>query len=82
MKETNYFCDICKSKVHHIEMENSRLRRQVIFETETTEGRACKPYITSEDLDLCEECIETVLTGEAIFASGAMGYNKYYFKSK
>jgi len=61
--------------------ENSKEHKlQVIFETEQTEGRSCKPYLSNELVDLCDECFSKVLKGQYIFAYGAQGYNKYYFK--
>lgn len=76
MKKEIYECDICES-----EADNVNLDIQVIFETECNEGRSTAPYFRDEVLDLCNICKEKNLRGNYIFASGAMGYNKYYFKT-
>ena len=75
MKQVNYICDICKKGncIHH------DFELQVIFITEQNEGRNSKPYLETVKIDLCEECISKILNGQSVFASGAMGYNKYYF---
>ena len=78
MKETKYICDVCQD---HTEYQKG-LGVQVIFETEQNEGRSSKPYLQDVELDLCEWCMRNILRGNYIFASGAMGHNKYYFKRK
>lgn len=50
------------------------IRYPVIFVTEQTEGRPVKPYISYQDLDLCNECRNIVLRIEA---NGAQGMNQY-----
>lgn len=70
-----YFCDICKST----EDVGSK-QMQVIFTTNTTDGRGCDPYLSIETFDICGVCFEFVLRGDAIFAHGAQGNNTYHFK--
>ena len=53
---------------------------KVVFVTEQTEGRSCKPHLCDETFDICKECLNKVLDGKMIFAYGAQGYNTYYFK--
>jgi hypothetical protein len=76
MKKEIYECDICSTTATNVNLDI-----QVIFETEQQEGRSTKSYFRDEILDLCNECKEKNLRGNYIFASGAMGYNKYYFKT-
>lgn len=72
------YCDICGD----LEIKEKQKSFQVIFTTEQNEGRSCEPYLEDARLDLCEQCRNRVLEGDAIFAQGAMGYNNYYFKKK
>lgn len=76
MKKTEYFCDvhICSNKA--ILKEHPT---QVIFITEQTEGRACKPYFSNEKLDLCDRCAKIMLKGFYLHAEGAQGHNTYFF---
>lgn len=72
MKKTTVqcFCDICGKLADG----TCTVEYPVIFHTEQTEGRACKPYISTQDIDLCNECIPKVLK---IHAVGAQGHNTY-----
>ena len=79
MKKEVYYCDICGEESGAPRKGDEKM--QVIFTTETNEGRACKPYLEFVHLDWCEQCRQRVLSGDAIFAEGAMGYNKYFFKA-
>ena len=77
MKEVieNFYCDICHKKA------TTHKTLQVIFTTEQTEGRPCTPYLSyPETLDLCDDCLGKIMNGNYVFASGAQGYNDYYFK--
>ena len=76
---TTITCDICTEELSTIH-KNNKQAITIIFETEQTEGKSCKPYITSAALDICNTCEEVVLSGKMIFGSGAQGHNKYYFK--
>lgn len=51
-------CDICGREVEHAES----VTVPVLWKTEQNEGRPCEPYIACERLDLCEECLHSVLT--------------------
>ena len=79
MKETivKYKCDICGS-------ENAvrTHKLSVIFTTEQTEGRSSPFYFSITDIDLCYVHLQKALSGEQIFASGAMGCNRYWFKGE
>lgn len=76
MKKETFVCDIknCKNTLDKEDLDKSI---QVIFTTEQTEGRSCKPYLSIEKLDICKSCLDKVLQGNYIFAYGAMGYNDY-----
>ena len=70
------YCDICNEKA------TTHKALQVIFTTEQTEGRPCKPYLNfPKELDLCDNCLGKIMEGNYVFASGAQGYNDYYFKN-
>ena len=78
MKKEIYICDICEEEAGSPRSGQGSV--QVIFLTETNEGQATKPYFQLVNIDWCEQCRTRALSGEAIFAEGAMGYNKYFFK--
>jgi hypothetical protein len=83
MKENKVLvkCDICSNDIiHNINTFEGKL--QVIFTTEQTEGRSTSPYLGEEEIDLCEDCYKHLLSGNYIYAAGAMGYNKYFFKKR
>lgn len=75
MKTEIITCDVCKSSEKVIENKSM----QVIFHTDQTEGRSVKPYLSIEQFDVCEKCIDTVLKGNYIHGDGAQGYNNYSF---
>lgn len=76
---TKFYCDVCKSTTD----VQCALQLQVIFTTEQTEGRPIAPYrLNTKKMDICSDCMNRVLDGEAIFAHGAQGLNTYYFKRK
>lgn len=79
MKKQITTCDICKKEA---DIMNPDHKLQVIFTTEQTEGRGVSPYLTTATLDICSFCLGKVVEGNAIWAHGAQGYNKYYFKEK
>lgn len=76
---TEIFCDICnKNKYPKETIKNTELT--VIFTTEQTEGLRVKPYLSNQKIDICPECLATILQGNMLFAEGAQGCNKYYFR--
>ena len=79
MKKTiiKKYCDICESE---IPINKDKLQISVIFTTEQAEGRAITPYLTRKSLHICDSCKSIILEGNMVFGSGAMGYNKYWFK--
>ncbi len=79
MKTEKYTCDInnCKNEV-----AEKQKQLQIIFLTDQTEGRGCKPYLTLEKIDICQKCLDKVLEGEAVLGTGAQGHNQYFFKTK
>ena len=73
---TTHFCDVCKKEGN---VEQKKL--QVIFETEQTEGRSVKPYLSDQSLEMCSACFGHVTEGKGnyLHGHGAMGQNTYYF---
>lgn len=74
MKKTieTVYCDICKT-----EAECITGKFPVRFLTDQTEGRPCKPYLSFKSIDVCNNCLDKILTLEA---TGAQGYNQYRFR--
>lgn len=64
-----HFCDICGE-----EGFVWNINYPVIFHTEQTEGRSCDPYISQEEMEVCDTCLRKVLK---IQGWGAQGFNKY-----
>lgn len=62
-------CDCCK-----LEKPTQKVKYPVLFLTEQTEGRSVTPYISYQDLDMCQDCMRVNIT---ISGTGAMGYNEY-----
>ena len=62
-------CDCCK-----LEKPTQKIKYPVLFLTEQTEGRSVSPYISYENIDLCQECIQNSI---CIRGVGAQGYNEY-----
>ena len=83
MKEEKIYCDIknCKNEIPNVK-NYTKKQLDIIFTTEQTEGRPTKPYLTRENLDLCDNCYEKVLRENYIYGSGAQGYNEYKFWEK
>lgn len=76
MKIITYTCDIkgCKSNAHE-----KPYKMQVIFTTETTEGKSCDPYLDFEKIYLCGTCRQRVISERRyIMADGAQGFNNYH----
>ena len=78
MKKETYHCDICAEEVPKPD-EKSRAF-QVIFTTEQTEGRRVRPHLSYEIIDICNECMDRILKGEAVYGAGAQGHNNYFFE--
>ena len=67
--ERKLICDLCGkegAKTFHTLAE---------FETEQNEGKPVKPYITSTEIELCEECLKKVVL---LKASGAQVNNRFW----
>lgn len=76
-KKTIVYCDVCG-----IDNDGAKVwekyKMDVIFTTEQTEGRSCEPYLSDEQLDICENCIRRVIHNRKyIIASGGQGHNTY-----
>lgn len=78
MQIITHKCDIqgCKSEVS----DHIKVKLQVIFTTEQTEGTSIEPRLTSEmyALDLCNEHYNQIVNGQYVYARGAQGYNTFY----
>lgn len=81
MKKEIIYCDVCEKEKPWEESYTPK-NLDVIFTTDQEEGRSCKPYLSKEKLDICNKCYSILLEGNYIFASGAMGHNKYWFKNE
>ena len=68
------FCDIC-----HSEGYVEKIPYPVIFHTDQTDGQPCEPYISCEDMDVCEVCKEKLLT---LHATGTRGRYIYRIKAE
>jgi hypothetical protein len=68
-------CDVCKLS------EATNTKMQIIFLTEQTEGRPTGAHFVIDELDICPSCLKVALAGNYLFAEGAQGYNRYWFKS-
>lgn len=81
MKTTEYRCDI-KNCSEVVPEDDGHIKKKisVIFHTEQTEGRPRAPYLTIESIDICESCLDKILSGNMLHGSGAQGNNTYYFK--
>lgn len=64
-------CDVCGAQPHLTQ----RVNFPVLFHTEQTEGRPVVPYISQQQLDLCDACVGKFLL---IHGDGAQGHNSYY----
>lgn len=76
MKKETYFCDFqnCNNEATVSDFELT-----VVFTTEQTEGRPCKPYLTTAKFDICIDCIKKIVDNRKIpTGSVAQGFNKYY----
>ena len=84
--EIKYKCDICGRKYDEKEYseqnnpydEKIKIRRvsgfPVLFTTEQNEGRSCKPYITFENMDVCNKCLFALVR---VKGWGAQGFKNY-----
>ena len=66
-----FYCDICGVEG---DVDIELIKYPVIFHTDQTEGRCCEPYISYENIDVCDKCRKQILKLSAV---GAQGYNKY-----
>ena len=71
MKKTIEYtiCDICGK-----EADTENINYPVLFTTEQTDGRACKPYVSQQKLDVCADCMGKIIK---LTATGAQGCNTY-----
>jgi hypothetical protein len=70
-------CDVCG-----VRCEKTGRNTPMVFNTETTEGRSCKPYLTTVSMDICDPCLQKLIDNFPLIASGAMGYNEYTWRIK
>ena len=69
---THVTCDVCREPAKHM-----KLSVPMRFTTEQTEGRYVSPYLSIEKLDLCQSCLDAIVAGQPLEASGAQGHNDY-----
>jgi hypothetical protein len=74
-KEVRYYCDIEDCGL--VVTEKDVREYDIVFTTETTEGRAVKPYLSPQEIYMCEKHHQQYLEAQPIKAHGAMGYNTY-----
>ena len=55
---TTFYCDLCKRETPENRLYNVDL--PVWSDVEDNEGRSCRPYIFSECIDLCPDCLRSV----------------------
>lgn len=68
-------CDLCAKEIDISKSKFvSTISYPVIFNTNQTDGYSCDPYISIQELDICEDCRQKVLR---IQGTGAMGNNSY-----
>lgn len=80
MKVEKFYCDIsdCDNEATNIDKQ-----LQIIFVTEQTEGRPIKPNFSIKKIDICNDCLNEVLTTSTyIRASGAQGNDKFWIPRK
>lgn len=72
MKKTieKFYCDICGAECENV----IQINYPVVFLTEQTEGRNCKPYVSYKNIDVCDTCCKQILKVSAV---GAQGFNEY-----
>lgn len=77
MKNIEILCDIsdCKKVILPV-AEIYRL--PVIFTTHPRDGRIVEPFISGQNLDMCDEChSKMVKSGKFVRATGSQGNNVY-----
>lgn len=74
---TEHICDKCGMPATLLKV-NVPMR----FTTEQTEGRPTKPYLEINKMDLCQPCMDRIIDGQPLSASGAQGHNQYIFRRK
>lgn len=67
-----YHCDICGEKA---DIKDRRIT--VAFDTEQTEGRSSKLYLSPVIIDMCYSCENKIIQQWPVRASGAQGHNSY-----
>jgi len=73
---TNHTCDLCKEPAKFLQQ-----RLPVVFLTEQTEGRSCKPHLTTETFDICEKCMQRIVDSYPLTGYGAQGSNTYEWRT-
>lgn len=61
---TEYYCDLCGRKFE-CAADLTRLGVPVVYTHDDTEGKPCRPYVTSESHDLCQDCLCKVVVLES-----------------
>ena len=70
-------CDVSKAE-HSGSVRKVNIT--VVCLTEWNEGRAVPPYLENVKIDICKGCEGSIIRNRRLLlATGAMGYNDYYF---
>ena len=77
MKIIKYVCDICPTEIKEKQQESI----PVVFTTEQTEGRSCKPYLTIKSLHICDACKQKIINETPLIGSGAQGCNEFKWQN-
>ena len=71
VKEITHACDLCKRVVPVI-----KIKYPVLFITSQNDGSSTEPYISYENIEVCEECLKKIVL---IIGEGCMGNNTYKY---
>lgn len=73
-----YGCDLC-GKESQEKNDFKKVRLNVIWTTEQSEGKNCKPYIDDEKLLLCQGCMDRIASSLIVKAYREHGDNQFEF---
>lgn len=69
-------CDICKSEITD---RDCRQNIPVVFMAKQLFGGYTKPYLSNVTIDICQECLQRLITAFPLRATGVQGNDRYYF---
>lgn len=77
MRVVYVVCDVCAERKAQSEIKMN-YKLDVIFTTDTTEGRSCNPYLSNVEMDLCNDCRGKIVKSKRyLLASGGQGSYEY-----